>query len=143
MNLTWDVPRGRRTYLLQQVLATGLTSAKTEVLARFVSFFRALRFAPSHEVRTVTSLVSRDLRTVTGRNLALVGELSGENPWTVSTHLVRESLRRQETVVPQEMDTWRCSYLSKLLEQRQEAHYLGMEREKEELNNLIHSLCLN
>ena len=93
VKLTWDVPRGTRTYLLQQVLAPGLTLAKTEVLARFVSLFWALRFAPSHEIRTITFLVSRNLRTVIGQNLALVGELSGEDPWSVSTHLVRESLK--------------------------------------------------
>ena len=111
VKLSWNVPRGTRTYLLQQVLAPGLISAKTEVLARFVTFFRSLRLAPSHEVRTVSLLAARDLRTVTGRNVSQVQRVSVEDPWTVSTPRVKESLRKSEEVLPESMDTWRCSYL--------------------------------
>ena len=90
VKLTWQVPRNTRTYLLQQVLASGFTSARSAVLARFVSFFRALRVAPSHEVRTIAFLVSRDMRSVTGRNLELVRQLSGQDSWAAS-HSWRES----------------------------------------------------
>ena len=80
VKLAWNVPRGTRKYLVQQVLAPGLTSAKVEILSRFVTFFRSLREAPSHEVRTAAFLTARDLRTVTGRNVSLVARLSGEDP---------------------------------------------------------------
>ena len=88
-------------------------------------------------------LAARDLRSVTGRNVALVRKLSGEDPWTVSTNRVREALMESERVEPAAMDGWRCSYLSKLLEQRQEAHYRGMEGEKDTLTEMIESLCIN
>ena len=132
-----------RTFLLQQVLAPGFTSSRTEVLARFVTFFRSLRLAPSHEVRTAALLSARDLRTVTGGNVALVMTESGEDPWTASTATVREALRERELVQPEERDWWRCSYLSKLLEQRQYQHYRGMTEEEEETSRLINSLCKN
>ena len=60
-------------------------------------------------------LFGRDLRTVTGRNLALVREESGENPWTPSTTAVREALREREQVQPADVDWRRCSYLVLLL----------------------------
>ena len=35
------------------------------------------------------------------------------------------------------------SYLGRLLEQRQEAHYIGCQKEEERLDGLIESLCIN
>ena len=143
VRLAWRVPRQTRTFLLQHVLAPGLTSARTEVLARFVSFFRSLRNAPSHEVRTAALLAARDLQTVTGRNLALVAELSGQDPWTASTARVREALREREMVPVPEGDSWRCNYLHKLLEQRQRAYYSGDKEKDMEISSLIDSLCVS
>ena len=47
VKLTWRVPRGTRTYLVQQVLAPGLSSARADILARYGGFFRGLRKSPS------------------------------------------------------------------------------------------------
>ena len=102
-----------------------------------------MREAPSEEVRTAAFLAARDLRTVTGRNVSLVARLSGEDPWTSSTSRVREALREREKVSPAPMDSWRSSYLQTLLYQRQEAHYKGLEQEKENIANMINSLCIN
>ena len=49
VKLTWEVPRGTRTYLLQTVLALGFTSLKVNLLVRFRKFFRSLLDNPSHE----------------------------------------------------------------------------------------------
>ena len=38
---------------------------------------------------------------------------------------------------------WRVGYLSRLLEQRQEHHYLAQVYEEKRLANLIDSLCVN
>ena len=56
VKLTWKVPRNTKTFLLQHVLKGDFTSSQTEVLSRFVNFFRSLRNAPSHEVRTTALL---------------------------------------------------------------------------------------
>ena len=135
--------RGTRSYLVQQVLVIELTSAKVKVLSRFVKFFQSLREAPSVDVRTAALLAARDLRTVTGRNVSLVATLSGEDPWTSSTSRVREALREREKVSPAPMDSWHFSYLQTLLQQRQEAHYEGLEQEIENITNLINSLWIN
>ena len=61
IKLAWAVPRGTRSYLVQQVLAPGLTSAKVDILARYGGFFRRLRNSPSHEVAVMANLTSRDI----------------------------------------------------------------------------------
>ena len=143
VRLTWRVPRQARTFLVQNVLAPGLTSARTEVLARYVTFFRSLRNAPSHVVRTAALLAARDLQTVTGRNLALVAELSQQDPWTASTERVREALREREMVEVPDVDSWHCKYLNKLLEERQEANYNGDSDKEIRIAHLIDSLCVS
>ena len=67
VRLAWGVPRGTHKYLLQQCLAPGASSARTEVLVRFCGFFIGLMNSPSAEVRTVALLCARDLRTRTSR----------------------------------------------------------------------------
>ena len=96
-------PPGARTYLVQQVLAPG-----SDILATFVNFFHSLRNAPSHEVLTAGLLGARDLGSVTGRNLALVTELSGQDPWTASSARVRQALMDKEIIPVPETDGWRC-----------------------------------
>ena len=52
VKLAWGVPRATRTYLLQQCLAPGTTSARAEVLARFTGFYSGLQNSPSPEAPT-------------------------------------------------------------------------------------------
>ena len=74
VKLAWHVPRATRTYLVQQVLSGGLTSAKVDILARFANFFRNLRKSPCPEVAVMANIVGRDLRSTSGRNLRLLEE---------------------------------------------------------------------
>ena len=46
VKLSWSVPRATRTYLVQKVLASGLTSAKVDISARYANFFSSLRKSP-------------------------------------------------------------------------------------------------
>ena len=126
---------------MQQVLSIGYISARSEILARFAKFFKGLREAPSHEVRVATFLVSRDLRTVTGRNFRLVEEESGLDPWITSSARIKLSLAASELVEVCDSEKWRIVYLSKLLEQRQELHYNGCEHGH--IDGLIDSICIN
>ena len=69
VKLSWSVPLATRTYLLQQALSAGLTSAKVDILARYGNFFKSLRKSPCFEVAVLANIVSRDIRTTTGSNL--------------------------------------------------------------------------
>ena len=136
MKLTWEVPRATRTYLVQQVLGAGLTSAKTDILA-------SLRKSPSHEVAVLAGLTARDLRSTTGKNIKLVHELSGLDPWEYGSARIKDELAKAEEVEVPAVDQWRISYLQKLLEQRQMLHYGGDKEGKERMSDLIDSLCVN
>jgi hypothetical protein len=107
IKLAWGVPRATRTYLVQQCLAPGATSARAEVLARFTGFFTGLRNSPSPEVRTMALLAARDLRTTTGSNIRKVEEASGLSVWNSTTAQVRLAVKRNELVPVPAEDAWR------------------------------------
>ena len=75
IKLAWDCPRDSRSYLVQQVLGCGLSSAKTDILLRYSQFFKSLRVSPSKEVATMANLVSRDVQSTTGSNIRMIEEL--------------------------------------------------------------------
>ena len=143
IKLSWDCPRATRTYLVQQVLACGSTSAKTEIMARYCKFFRSLRSSPSTEVATLANLLARDIRSSTGGNLRLIAGLSGKDPWVDSTGTMRAALEKAETVDVLAVDKRRVGYLGTLLEQRMECYYKGVEDKEKEVQKLIDSLCVN
>ena len=124
------------------MMCCGFPSA-SDILARFVKFFPELRSSASHEVQVMSRLGARDRQTVTGKNLWLVQELSNLNPWTATSRRLKTALQTEELVDVPVPDRWRLPYLSSLLRQRGEAHYLAMEEEEQRLDELINSLVIN
>ena len=72
IKMIWSVPRNMKTFLVQKVLAGGHTSAKTDIISRYGRFFQSLLSSASEEVRLLSRLVARDMRTVTAKNLDYV-----------------------------------------------------------------------
>ena len=138
--LAHNLPRETHRFFLP-MLAPEAVSAKGEILARFVAFFRGLRTAPSHEVVTAALLLARDRRSMLARNIAYVMSQSGQDPWTASPQLVRSVIMKREAVEPPPEDAWRMPYLAKLLAQREQLHTLSMEEEEARVQQLIDSLC--
>ena len=143
IKLAWDCPRGTRTYLVQQVLACGGSSAKVDIMSRYGKFFQGLRKSPCREVAILANLIARDRRSVTGRNVNIVSEHSGCDVWGDSPFKIKEGLVKADTVQADNVDKWRVGYLGTLLQQRQEWHYLGEVEEEERLQTLVDSLCVN
>ena len=139
--LTWDCPRETRTYLVQQVLSCGLTTAKTDVLVRYNKFFHSLRSSTSKEVATMANLVSRDVQTTTGSNLRLIERETGLSAWSTGPGKLKDALVRHEIALVEDREKWRIPLLNKLLIQRQELFYLG--EDIEDISGLINSLCIN
>ena len=131
---------------MQQVLSCGMDSAKTDILVRYAKFFKSLRTSPSREVRVLANLVSRDIRTPTGSNIRMVEDASGLSVWNTCQIKLRNQIRKKELVEIENQEKWRIPYMSKLLGQRQELVYQGMDKEEEEMtriDDLINSLCTN
>ena len=143
VKLAWECPRDTRTYLAQQVLSCGLDSARTDILVRYAKFFKSLRSSPSREVSVMANIVSRDIQTTTGSNLRMVEEASGLSAWDSNPDMLREAIRSKEMVQVGNQEQWRIPYLNKLLGQRQELSYLGLDQEKARVDELIDSLCIH
>ena len=143
VKLAWNVPRGTRSYLVQQVLDAGITSAKVDILARYGGFFQGLRKSPSYEVTVMAGLAGRDVRTTTGGNLSLLRELSGLDPWVFGSCRLKEELIKSDRKEVPVLDQWSVPYLSSLLERRQVLHYQGDTEGEKELTDLVDSLCVN
>ena len=142
VKLTWSCPRWTRTFLLQQVLYCGLTSARTDILGRYGKFCRGLRTSVSMEIRVLFSYVARDLQSTTAKNIKLVGDTSGTDPWTVSPFKLKEGLNKKQVVDILPQDVWRLNYLRSLLRQLQEARHLVLEERMVFIQSLIDSLAL-
>ena len=132
MKLTWGVPRSTYTYLVENVLASNFISLRHQVYGRFVNYFQGLFKSSSREVRHLARIVSRDIRSVTCRNVLLLKEVTGLSPWDYSKRRIEDKLRRKS--VP-ESDEWRPGLLLKLLEMRR-----GTE-DRKNLDKMIESLC--
>ena len=93
------------------------------------------------EVAVLCGVVSGDMQTTTGSNLNLIRMETELNIMAVSMNMVRDELGKRMAAAIPESDVWRVGFLGKLLQERGEAHYGGLETN--ELTSLIDSLCMN
>ena len=142
VRLLWSCPRQTKTFLVQKVLSSGHMTAKTDILARYGNYFHSMLRSASLEVRVMARLVSRDLRTVTARNLKMVEQLSGLDPWQFGGRRLKDAIHLREEVEVERESEWRVNYLHTLLSRRMEAHYKHHTEEEEWLQKLIDSLVL-
>ena len=98
--------------------------------------------SPSMEVAVMFGLAKRDIRTVTGSNIALIASETGLHPVHACLSKIRQQLYSKVARAP-DMDMWRLDYLSKLLTQRGEALYRMKDSEVQRLTSLVNSLCIN
>ena len=143
IKLAWRVPRATHSYFLSY-LSGGLVTVRRDVLARYVQFYRSLLTSPCREVNILAKVVTKDIRSITARNLKLVETETAGLTWMDPPSKVREALAKGEPTVP-ETDEWRIPYLGKLLEQRDSLEYQGNEDSEDFRNkqDLIDSLCIN
>ena len=138
VKLTWSCPRWTRTFLLQQVLASGMRSARTEILGRYGKFCLGLRTS----VRVLFNNVSRDLQCTTAKNLKMVRDMSGLDPWTAVPWKLKEALFKKQLVDIPQQDVWKVDYLRSLLGQLQEAKQLVQQDRIDYIQDLIDTLVL-
>ena len=75
----------------------------------------------------LSGLLTRDIRSMTGKNLQLIADVSGLSPWTASAARLRDLLIASKVVEVPPMDRWRLPYLGSLLSQRRAEHDLALE----------------
>ena len=143
VKLAWGCPQWTRTYLMQQVLCCGHTSARVDILCRYVKFFLSLRRSASKEVQVLSRIMARNIQSGTGKNLQYIAESSGLNPWIASQAQLKASLVAEEIVMVPDQDRWRVPYLCSLQSHRGEVYNLAMEEEENNITELIDSLVRN
>ena len=92
VKLSWDYPRDTRTYLVQQVLSCDQTTARADALTRYGKFFKSLRDSTSREVATMANLVSRVIKTTTGKTMS-----SGLSAWDADHDKLKDAIKMKET----------------------------------------------
>ena len=74
--------------------------------------------------------------------LLLLSTESSQDPWEGSPLKIRVGLMNSETVEVHQQDQWRIPYLLSLLKQYQEARYMVLDKEMDNLQGLIDSLAI-
>ena len=106
VKFAWQVPSATHTYFVEQLLCSGLSSTRADILARYSKFTRSLMSSPSMEVAVMFGLSKRDIRTVTGSNIALIVSETGLHPLHACPCKIRQQLYSKVARVP-DMDRWR------------------------------------
>ena len=91
----------------------------------------------------MANIAGRDIRSTTGRNMKLLEEASGMDPWIFDSSRLKVELVSRETVEVPGQDMWRVKYLHKLMVEKQEKHYMGEVERVKQVSDLIDSLCIN
>ena len=111
---------------------------------RFHKFFQSLLTSPCEEVQVVARLAARDIRTNLGSNLRQIVDETGLDPWLASNKDIKNAFKglEAESFTPSACDAWRVPYLWKLLDRRQQAHYMADTDAEQEIDSLIASLVI-
>ena len=72
-------------------------------LCRYPRFFQSLLNSPGRELRVISRIVSRDVRSTTGKNLALIRHLTGLKPCGARAQQLRQKLLLSELLKFQKM----------------------------------------
>ena len=101
-----------------------------------------LRSSVCQEVRVLFNLVARDLQSTTAKNIKLVRDSSGLDPWTAGPGKLKETLHTNESVAIPPQDSWKIEYTRSLLRQLQEAKHSVQDDKVKYIQGLIDSLVL-
>ena len=136
MKLAWDVPLDTYTYIVENCLADKFVPLRKQIYSRYVNFFHNLLTSSSKEVRHLARNISRDAKCTVFKNIQLIEQISGPNPWDYASWRILENI---ENVAAPPNNNWRMKMLLKLLETRGQKS--AQLEETKRLTLMINSLC--
>ena len=140
VKLAWDVPRAIHTYPVDNLLAGGLPSIRSSVLARFCKFFGSLRSSSCLALRVMANISANDIRSVTGNNLSNIKKEILLDPTRDLMSKVKVTILGIRAAVPMQ-DRWKVSCLRKFLEKK---YILDTQhQDTDDVEQLIESLCIS
>ena len=96
LKLARDLPRSTHTLLVEGLLVNNLFTVKQQLVGIYVNFFKKLQKSKSQEVRIVSCMVGRCIRSTPGKNLALIERDTGSDPWVTPAWMVIAATPREE-----------------------------------------------
>ena len=75
IKISWNVPRTTHSFLVQDVLTTGVQSLEQMILRNSVGFFQSLLRCPCPEVAVLARIAARDIRSTLGKNIQKIREI--------------------------------------------------------------------
>ena len=142
VRLAWDCPRYTRTFLVQQVLCCGHTSARADIMSRYCKYLRSLQHSASWEVRVLANYVGTDIRTVTAKNTRELELASKLDVAMTTPSQMKKAITDLKLVPVSPQDSWKPQYLSSLLTQRLMARIKVDDELETNLTGLIDSLVI-
>ena len=138
VKMIWNVPRATHSYFVDNLLNCGYKSIKSLIMKKFVKFFHQLMKSNNPVIRVIAQLSARDRRSILGRNLFFIRDLTDLNPWNNTASTIRQSIPAIMTPIN---DVWRLEYLTKLLSERVvvESNFENIDH----IQGLIDSLCIS
>ena len=140
VKLAWNIPRQSHTYIITDLLARGMATIRTAVLARYVKFVRSLLNHESLEVAAVANCLVMDRGSTIGANVYKLEREAGIDIRSVTPAKVKEILLANQQSTPP-VDQWRLPLLERLLAERREME-VNVEDTKD-ISSLIDSLCIS
>ena len=120
----WGVPRNTHT-VFTRWLASGHTSLRDDLVARWPKFLRSLFTGPSPEAAVVARMAAADVRSTTAANNRLVEECCGRPALLATVAEVRAALAAGHTMTEEE--TAAATQLTWELQDRDRARLQGLD----------------
>ena len=134
VKIMWGVPRSCHRFLIEPI--TGTRHLKKTLIRRFLSFIESVKSSKKIALKNLFKVVKTDCRSVTGRNLAMIGNLVGKE----CESLVPADADNIDYFVIPQSESWRLSIVNEITDTKfGEASVEGFSRD--ELKAILKYVC--
>ena len=138
--LAWNLDRQTKTCLIEKFFCAEHMSLRKMVLSRYPGFVKKLLSSPCFELRFLASIVIKDSRSVTCRNINYVNSITKldvmrEPKWKIKLANIYQSDENPEP--------WRLRLLTTLLDIKMNQRFDLWKLPMNILNDMVTSLCIS
>ena len=134
----WRVHFMTHTYLVENYFSGGYASLRSQTFSKYAKFVQKLLSSPSKEIRFLSKILLNDHRSTIGKNVWFLNDLTKVN-------IVETSKIQMKRLIPidpiPDNDKWRINLLTVLLEARKTKNWQQLNLDKQQLDEMIESLC--
>ena len=137
----WNVDRATHVYLVENYFCSDLVSLRNQIYSRYCNFVKKLKESPSREVKLLFTVLSKDARSPTNRNIHFLNQI-------VKVDVVETPKIELKPLFPkalgQQNDSWRLRLLDLFLEARKNVEYRSsLNLSATYVKAMIDSLCIS